>query len=155
MIRRFLASALAVLALAAPVAALASPIPYVTAPFDTPNQVVNSAIQSINGANGIPTAALLTAATGSAGASTCNGVKCQITTESLATAASGTYTETVTNSAVTAASLVFCSVGTGGTGSPACASTVSTAGQVVVKIQTTSTAAAFNNTLTINLLVVN
>lgn len=144
------------IALAMAGAALSAPIPYVNAPLDTVQATVNQGLANVNNSGSLgsflqPT----TAATGSAGASTCNGQRCQITTESLATAASSTFTETVTDSAVAANSLIFASVTTAGTGVPVVANVTPSAGQVILKIQNVATAAAFNNTLTIDLFVVN
>lgn len=96
-------------------------------------------------------------ATGSAGASTANGERFVITTEALTTAAAAVFTETVTNSSVTASSLVLCSVGLGTntTGSPALTTVTPASGSVVVKIQNVAGAAALNGTLTIGCRVSN
>jgi hypothetical protein len=136
--------------------ALAAPLPFYTGPIDVPNVMVNSVISNINNAPSLQFAvAYPTAVTGSAGASTCNAPKCIITTESLATAASSTYTETITDSAVAANTMCFASVTTAGTGVPVVANITPSAGSAVMKIQNVATAAAFNNTLTINFFCVN
>lgn len=155
MIRKVLVLAAAAASLAT--AAFAGPLPYVNMPFDTPNAAINSVIATINGPNGIPTAATLQTATGSAGASTLNGTKGTVTTESLSTAAGAVFTETVTNSSIAANSIVLVSVGNGtnSAGSPALTTVVPAAGSAVIKIQNIHASAAFNGTLAISFLVVN
>lgn len=93
----------------------------------------------------------IVAATGSAGASTANGERFVITTESLSTAAGAVFTETVTNSSVAVGGVVLCSVGLGSdtTGSPALTTVTPASGSVSIKIQNVASAAAFNGTLTI------
>ena len=135
--------------------AAAAPCAYVTAPLDTVQAAANSVITQVNAC--IPTAAPFQTVTGSAGAATLNGVKGTITTESVSTAASSTYTETLTNSSINASSIMLATVGygTATTGVPVVASVVTSAGQAVIKIQNVSTGAAFNGTLVIDFLVVN
>lgn len=74
----------------------------------------------------------------------------KITSASLTTAAGGTYVLTLTNSAISAASLVFASVATAGTGSPAVTSVVPGAGQVVITVQNLHASVAFNNTIVLS-----
>jgi hypothetical protein len=90
-------------------------------------------------------------ATGSAGASTAAGERVVITTEALSTAAGATFTETITNSAVTAASLPLCSVwyGTATTGTPTIARTQPGAGTLTVLVQNIHASAALNGTIVI------
>lgn len=158
MIRRFLAAALAMLALAAFQApAFAAPLPYINSPLDTPQGLVNSAISSINTSTSFPEPAFLQTVTGSGGASTCNGLKCAITTESLTTAAGSVYTETLTNSAITANSIVMVSVGLASatTGTPSVTSVVPAAGSATIAIKNIHASAAFNGTLQVDVLVFN
>ena len=137
--------------------ALAAPLTYYNSPFDTPNSAVNSLITQINGANGIPTAASLQTGTDASNAVTLNGVKGTVTTESLTTAAGAVFTSTLTNSAITASSIVLVSVGLGSatTGSPALTTVTPAAGSAVIKIQNIHASAAFNGTLTHSFLVIN
>lgn len=90
-------------------------------------------------------------ATGSAGASTANGERVVITTESLSTAAGATFTETITDSAVTAASLPLCSVwfGTSTTGTPTVTRTTPGSGTLTVIVQNIHASAALNGTIVI------
>lgn len=154
-ILRFALAAAAALTLTAP--AFAGPLPYYNSPLDTPNSAANAVVSSINGASGIPTAAVLQTVTGSAGAATLNGVKGIITTESLTTAAGAVYTETLTNSAIAANSVVLVEVGNGtnSAGSPALTTVTNAAGSTVIKIQNIHASAALNGTLTISFLVIN
>lgn len=94
-------------------------------------------------------------ATSTAAAATINKQKGVVTTESLTTAAAATYSFTLTNSLISATSVVLVTVGTGGTGEPAVHSVVAGAGSVVIKIRNDAAAAAFNNTLTIGFVVFN
>ena len=104
----------------------------------------------INAANGLTFAA--TAVTGAAGASTANAQKVIITTESLTTAAGATYTETLTNSYITANSVCVVGVATAGTGTPVVTKVTPAAGSVVIIIQNIHASAAFNAALTISVL---
>lgn len=92
--------------------------------------------------------------TGATGTVTLNKLSGVITTPSLTTAAGATHTLTVTDSAIEAGDLVFASVGTAGTGTPAVASVVVSAGQVIIVVQNIHASAAFNNTLVLNFLVI-
>jgi hypothetical protein len=148
-----LALAASLMFVAAP--ALAAPLAYQNSPFSTPQELANGVITAINA--GMPTAATNQTATGSAGASTLNGTRGTITTEALSTAAGGTFTETITNSSITAASQVFVTIGNGtnSAGQPALATVTPAAGSVVLKIQNIHASAALNGTLAIGFLVVN
>ena len=136
-------------------AALAGPLAYTPATLDTVQGIIASYNQAVN-AN-VPTMAVYQTVTGSAGAATLNGVKGAITTESLSTAASGTYTETLTNSSIAANSIVLVTVanGTSTTGQAAVATVTPAAGSAVIKVQNVSTGAALNGTLVISFLVIN
>lgn len=137
-------------------AAGAAPLPYCNSPLDTIQGLVNScAIAQVN-AN-VPTAAVNQTVTGSAGAATLNGSRGTITTEALTTAAGAVYTETLTDSSITAASQVYVSVGNGtnSAGTPALATVTPAAGSVVIKIQNIHASAALNGTLAVSFLVVN
>lgn len=89
--------------------------------------------------------------TASSGAATVAGERVVVTTEALTTAAGATYTLTLTNTSVAAASLVLCSVGLGSstTGSPIMSTITPAAGSVVIKVMNNHASAAFNGTLTI------
>ena len=133
----------------APALAHAYTLPYATSVYDTYNAGLNALIANYN-ANTTP-AAYVCSVTGSAGASTCNGLRVVITTASLTTAASTTYTETLTDSAIAATSQVNCQagLGTSTTGVPVAASVVPAAGSAVIKVQNVSTGAALNGTITL------
>lgn len=90
-------------------------------------------------------------ATGASNASTANGERVIITTEALTTAAGATFTETITDSSVVAASLANCSValGTATTGMPAVTTTTPGAGSLVVIVQNIHASAALNGTIKI------
>lgn len=92
--------------------------------------------------------------TGAAGAATLNASSGTITTESLSTAAGATFTETLTNSFVAAADLVFATVSTAGTGSPVMCEITPAAGSVVITIMNNHASAAFNAALVIKFLIV-
>ncbi len=94
-------------------------------------------------------------AAATAGAATCHDLVCQITTESLSTAAAGEYTLTLTNNKIAAGDLVFASVDAGSsTGTPGIGGCTVTAGQVIITVTNLNAATAFNNTLKVNVLVV-
>jgi hypothetical protein len=90
-------------------------------------------------------------ATGTSNASTANGERVIITTEALTTAAGATFTETITDSSVAAASLATCSVALGSatTGMPVVTTTTPGAGSLVVIIQNIHASAALNGTIKI------
>jgi len=96
------------------------------------------------------------AATAAAGAATLNQAQGIVTTESLATAAGGTYTLTLTNSAVGAADMVFVTLwnGTNTGGSPSDTTVKPAAGSVVIVVQNIHATTAFNGTLKIGFMVV-
>ncbi len=94
-------------------------------------------------------------ASATAGAATCDDLVCQITTESLSTAAGAEYTLTLTNNKIAAGDLVFASVDAGSsTGTPGIGGCTVTAGQVIITVTNLNAATAFNNTLKVNVLVV-
>lgn len=152
MIRTFIAF---LALLVAPALALASPIVYTPAPIDTIQGMLASYNATLN-ANLAPLASLQTA-TGSAGASTLNGTRGIITTETLATALSTSFTETLTNSSIQANSIILCqaALGTATTGVPVCASVVPAAGSATIIVRNVSTTAALNGTITLSFLVFN
>lgn len=94
--------------------------------------------------------------TASSGAVTQNSLAGQITTESLTTAAAGEYTLTITNSLITANSVVIASVGNGTstTGVPGIGGVTPAAGSLVITVTNLAAAAAFNGTLKINYAVI-
>lgn len=78
-----------------------------------------------------------------------------ITSAALTTAAAGTYTLTLTNSAIAAADQVMASVanGTSSTGIPAITTVTPGAGSVVIQVQNIAAAAALNGTIKIAFVV--
>lgn len=96
-------------------------------------------------------------ATSTAGAATVNLPLSSVTTESLTTAAAATYSFTLTNSLITATSVVTASVGNGtnSAGSPCITTITPAAGSAVIVIQNIHASAALNGTLKLNVLVVN
>lgn len=99
-------------------------------------------------------AATVNAATASGGAVTLSKAICNITTETLTTAAGATYTLTLTNTLVTAASNVqvaaYLKTGTGG---PMTVTSVTPAAGSVVIVLTNSGSAALANTCALSILV--
>lgn len=97
------------------------------------------------------------AATSTAGAATLNTQSGQITTEALTTAAAATYSFTLTNALIKAASVVLVSVGKGSatTGEPAVHFVTPATGSCVIAIRNDAAAAALNGTITINFAVFN
>lgn len=94
-------------------------------------------------------------ATATAGAATMNTQKGKVTTESLTTAAGSTYTLTLTNSKVTAASHVFASAanGTNTQGELTVQRVEPGAGSVVILVKNTHASQAFNGTIKIAFFV--
>ena len=94
-------------------------------------------------------------ATATGGAATLNKSSGKITTESLNTAAAGTYTLTLTNSRVVAADQVFVSLanGTNTGGSAQVQSVTPGAGSVVIVIRNAHVSTAFNGTLVVSFAV--
>lgn len=135
--------------------ALASPLSYTPVPLDTIQAAVASVYQNLNAS--LPTAAYLTSATGAAGAATANGLKTQVTTEALSTAAAAFYTETITNSSVALNSVVLCNLanGTNNAGHPALYSATPAAGSLVLSVQNVTGNGALNGTLIFSCLIVN
>lgn len=92
--------------------------------------------------------------TGASNAATLNQSSGVVTTESVSTAAGATYTETLTNAFIAAADLVFVSVTTTGTGTPAVTKVTPAAGSVVIIIQNIHASAAFSAALKLSFFVV-
>lgn len=94
-------------------------------------------------------------ASATAGAATLSTPSGVVTSESVSTAASGTYTLTLTNTTIAATDIVLATVGNGTntTGTPSIASVTPAAGSVVIVISNDSGAAAFNGTLKISFVV--
>lgn len=92
--------------------------------------------------------------TGSSGTATLNRLAGVITTESLATAAGATFTETLTNNMIAAGDIVLAMVNTAGTGTPTVCKVAVTAGQVVIVVQNIHASAPFNAALTISFVVI-
>lgn len=90
-------------------------------------------------------------ATAVSGAVTLNKGSGVITTESLTTAAAGSYVLTLTDSAIAATDIVFANVwfGTSTTGIPEVTLTTPAAGSVVIQVHNDHATAAFNGTLKI------
>lgn len=109
---------------------------------NTPNPATVSTLQ-------VDTGTKTAAAT--AGAATLNKTSGLITSESITTAAGSDYTLTLTNSDITANSIVFASVqpGTSTTGEPAITSVDPSASSLVIKVRNIHATAAFNGTIII------
>jgi hypothetical protein len=104
---------------------------------------------SIGGASG-------SAATSAAGAVTLNNASAgMITTESVSTAAGGTYSLTITSNLIRSTSLVMATVtlGTSTTGAGVVSHVTPAAGSVNVKVQNIHASAAFNGTLKIGFAI--
>lgn len=95
-------------------------------------------------------------ASATAGAATLNTPSGVVTSESVSTAASGTYTLTLTNSCIAATDIILASVGNGTntTGTPSVGPVTPAAGSATIVISNDSTAAAFNGTLKISFVIV-
>ena len=91
------------------------------------------------------------------GAATFNGQQGTVTTEALSTAVGATYTFTLTNASIAAASNVYVSVGKGTatTGNPVVTWVTPAAGTCVVIIQNINATLALNGTLTLSFFVTN
>lgn len=89
-------------------------------------------------------------ATATAGAATLNALGGVVTSESLSTAAGGTYTLTLTDSFIAATSRVFVSIGKGTdtTGVPTIATVTPGSGSVAIVVQNIHASAALNGTIT-------
>lgn len=129
-------------------AALAAPIPYSTVniPADTPQAPSIALIANLNA--GSPVYASTSTCTGTTTA-TCTGTRFVVSYSGLTTAAGVTATaQTVTNTSVTAASIIFCqSNGYAGTGNPIIANVIPGAGSFTYLIQNTHASAALNATV--------
>ncbi len=150
--RGFLIAALVLCSLSAP--AFAAPLPYLNTPFDTPLAATNTLITNINGA--FPANAYTVACTGTTTA-TCQGLRLNISTTGLTTAAGVTAaTVTVTDTLVTAVSQIFCQpVGYAGTGNPIDVNVVPAAGSFTFNVQNTHASAALNATVVSTCFVYN
>lgn len=97
-----------------------------------------------------------TTGTAAAGAVTMASLAGQITTESLTTAAAAEYTLTITNSLITANSVVIASAGLGTSteGTPIAGGVTPAAGSCVIVITNVHATQAFNGTLKINFAVI-
>jgi hypothetical protein len=98
---------------------------------------------------GLPTA------TATSGAATANGQRAVVTSEALTTAAGSDYVLTLTNSSITAANLVVCSVanGTNTTEGLACNRVQPGSGSAVIHIRNTNASSALNGTIVISVVV--
>ncbi len=134
--------------------AMAAPLAYINVPFDTPNQAANAVITAYNAA--APAASYTVSCTGTT-TSTCSGLKIVTSYSGLTTAAGVTSAaQTVTNTSVTAASLIFCQAnGYGGTGNPVPVNIIPGAGSFTYLIQNTHASAALNATVPVACLVYN
>jgi hypothetical protein len=118
-----------------PTIAISAPIPYVNSPMDTPQNLVNLGIQSINTA--LPgTAGPVTCSGNTTG--TCNGLRLTDSVTNLTTTAGGNVSAqvTVTDSSVTASSMIQCTVNNyAGAGQPAVANVTANAGNFTFNVQ--------------------
>lgn len=92
-----------------------------------------------------------------AGAATLNTGRGVVTSESLTTAAGAVYTLTLTDSVITADSIVLVSVGNGSntTVGPGLVGVVPSAGSATIAVRNTHAASAFNGTIKISFVVIN
>ena len=134
--------------------AFAAPLAYINTPMDTINQGLNTVIQEYNAAS--PSAAYLSTCTGTTTA-TCVGVRFAASYTGLTTAAGVTSAaQTVTNTSVTAASMIVCQVnGYAGTGNPLATNVIPGAGSFTYQVQNTHASAALNATVTTDCIVYN
>lgn len=118
-----------------PTTALAAPIPYVNSPMDTPQNLVNIGIQSLNGA--LPGTAVPVTCSGNT-TGTCQGLRLTDSVTNLSTTAGGNVSAqvTVTDASVTAASMIQCTVNNyAGAGQPAVANLTANAGNFTFNVQ--------------------
>ena len=96
-------------------------------------------------------------ATSTAGAATVNAQSGIITTESLTTLGGATYTMTLTNSEITANSIVYATIGKGTatTGSPVVSYITAGAGTAVILVTNASSSVALNGTIKIGFTAFN
>lgn len=140
-----------------PTIAISAPVPYVNSPMDTPQNLVNIGIQSLNGA--LPGTAVPVTCSGNT-TGTCNGLRLTDSVTNLTTTAGGNLSAlvTVTDSAVNAASMIQCTVNDyAGTGQPGVANVTANVGNFtfVVQNQTASGGAALNATVPVVCFVQN
>ena len=147
---------LAIIAAAAlSVPAFASPLSYYNQPLDTPNSAANAVVASVNANNALQ--ASLVAASGTT-TSTATGTRLQISVTGLTTVAAGATSAamTVTDTSVTLASLIFCSVNIyAGTGVPIPTNIIPAAGSFSFTITNVAASGALNATVPVSCLVSN
>jgi hypothetical protein len=146
MIRKiFVSLAAFAAAVALPLAVAASPISYstVNVPLDSPQALAASVITAVNSSS--PAYAYTATCSGTTTA-TCTGSRIVVTVTGLTTAAGVTSAAmAVTDTSVTASSIVFCQgLGYGGTGNPMPVVVVPTASTITFKVQNTHASAALN-----------
>jgi len=138
------------------VPAFAAPISYsvVNIPADTPQTIPIALVAALNASS--PTYVYPSTCSGTTTA-TCTGLKFVASVTGLTTAAGVTSAAmAVTNTSVTASSIVFCeALGYGGTGNPRATNVVPTANTVTFLIQNTHASAALNATVPIACMVYN
>lgn len=95
-------------------------------------------------------------ATASSGSATLNKMAGKITTNSMTTAALGSFTLTVTNSTVASADMVFCSLAIGSltNGTPIIRAVTPGSGSFTVSIYNAHATSAFNGTVVVSFFVV-
>jgi hypothetical protein len=155
--RLFARSVLAVAAaMAVASAAVAAPLPYSTTniPLDTPQALGAAIITAINAS--APDFSYTATCTGTTTA-TCTGNRFIVSVTGLTTAAGVTSASmAVTDSSVTAASIVQCeALGYGGTGNARATNVVATASTVTFQVQNTHASAALNATVPVACMVYN
>lgn len=134
--------------------AFAAPLAYINTPMDTINAGLNTVISEYNAAS--PAAQYTSSCTGTT-AATCPGLRIAASYTGLTTAAGVTSAaQTVTDTSVTAASMIFCQVnGYAGTGNPVAVNVVPAAGSFTYQVQNTHASAALNATVVTMCLVYN
>lgn len=97
----------------------------------------------------------MTAATATTGAATCSGMRGQVTTESLTTAAGAEYTLTITNDQAVAGDQCFASVDAGASaGTPGIGGCKVATGTITITVTNLHASNAFDNTLKVNFRLV-
>lgn len=121
-----------------PTTADAAPIPYVNSPMDTPQNLVNIGISSVN--NALPGTAVPVTCSGNT-TGTCNGLRFTESVTNLTTTAGGNVSAlvTVTDASVAVSSMALCQVNDyTGAGQPGVANITTNAGNLTFVVQNTT-----------------
>ena len=137
-------------------AADAAPVAPVTVPMDTPNATVNVVVNSLNTA--YPEFQYVTSCSGNSTGNCTPGQRVVDSVTNLTTTAAGNLSAqvTVTDSASTAASDIFCTVqGYAGAGMPQVGNVTANAGNFTFSVQNSANSAALNATVPVHCLIFN